>query len=177
MPFNLDAAALSFNKVRAALSSESHQLESAIGRQKNILLETAFPEIDEAITFFKKKLGYLRSPGRIDHLSAGADRNIFIDTKIVKAESNADAVRLALEYCMAAIKELEKMKLTPILDIEKIEKMKVAVPSIDVYTEVTGEKPLPESKGINPLHLLPSDSEMDYRRDTVMEKAKKLLKR
>jgi hypothetical protein len=46
---------------------------------------------------------------------------------------------------MAAIKELEGMKLTPALDLQKIEALKKGIPPIDVYTEYTGEKPMPGS--------------------------------
>jgi hypothetical protein len=60
----------------------------------------------------------------------------------VKEETNADAVHVAMKYCQAAIKELERMKLTPELEKVKIEEMKKEVPSIDVYSEVTGEKPM-----------------------------------
>ncbi|MBL7175270.1 MAG: hypothetical protein ISS66_05530 [Desulfobacteraceae bacterium] len=173
----LDVAVDEFKKAKVTLSSKGLSLDRAISRQADILIETADPALDEAIVFFNGKLDFLRSPGRIDHIACGSERNIFTDTKTVKEENNVDAVRSALAYCHAAVKELEKMKLTPSLDVEKIEKMKTGVPSIDVYTAVTGEKPLPGSKGVNPLHLLPSDSEMDYRRDTVMEKVKKVMKR
>lgn len=173
----MDAASDEAKIAKVAVMSQSQSFEKAISKQAEILIETADPALDAAIIFFNKKLSYLRSPGRIDHVAGGAERNIFTDTKKVKAESNVDAVKLALEYCRAAITELEKMKLWPVLDVEKIERMKAGVPSIDVYTEVTGKKPLPGSKGVNPRHLLPSDSELGWRRDNLMEKAKKLLKR
>jgi hypothetical protein len=43
----------------------------------------------------------------------------------------------------AAIKELENMKLAPVVDAERIAGLKAGIPKIDVYTEYTGEKPLP----------------------------------
>ena len=173
----MDAASDEAKIAKVAVLSKSQSLEKAISKQVEILFETAAPEIDEAILFFQKKLDYLRSPGRIDHISAGAERNIFTDTKKVKAESNANAIKSALSYCQAAIKALEILKLTPILDAEMIEKMKKGIPSIDEYQEISGTKPLPGSKGVNPLSLLPSDSAMEWKRDKLMEKAKKILSR
>jgi len=138
----LDADLGELQKVKAALSSERNSFDTDIRNQEAILIESADPAIDAAITFFQDKLDWLRSPGRISRTAGGAERNIFTWKKTVKEESNAPAVRDALAYCQAAIKALEQMKLTPALDVEKIERMKTGVPSIDVYTEVTGEKPM-----------------------------------
>jgi hypothetical protein len=96
--------------------------------------------------------------------------------KTVKEESNADAIRSALAYCQAAIKELERMKLSPTLDAEKIKKMKKGIPDTDIFSEYTGEKSLPRVN-IDPFAGMASDSELDWRRDNLMEKAKKILKR
>ncbi len=62
-------------------------------------------------------------------------------TRTVKVDSNAQAVHEAIKYCQGAITSLEKMKLTPELDLPGIEALKVGIPRIDIYTEVTWEKP------------------------------------
>ena len=73
----LDAATVEFNKAKAALYSENNRISHGIGLQEQILFETADPALDAAITFFKEKLDFLRSPGRIDHIAGGSVRNIF----------------------------------------------------------------------------------------------------
>jgi len=162
---------------RAELSSRGYQFDNDIKLQEQILYESADPIIDETITFFREKLGELRKPWRISSRGMTVERNLFTDTKTITVETNKDAVLDALAYCQAAIKGLEALKLSPEFHIEGIQELKDGIPSIEVYTESTGVKPLPGSKGVNPLHLLPTDSEMDWKRDTLLEKAKKILKR
>jgi hypothetical protein len=171
----LDAATGEIQRARAALSSEGNQFDTAIKQHEAILWETADPRIDEGIEFFRAKLDWLRAPGLISFNRLGGERNIFTEKVTIKAESNADAVNSAVRYCMAAIKELEKMKLTPELDLQKIEAIKAAIPDIGIYTESTGEKPLPGSKGVNPLHLLKSDSQLDWELGKLNEKFKKIM--
>jgi len=174
----LDTAGGEFQTARAALSGENQSFGSAIGRQEQILFETADPLIDEAITFFRGKLDYLRSPGRISSDRRGGESNVFTEKVTLKVESNVDAINSALQYCMAAIKALERMKLTPALDLQKIEEMKAAVPKIDVYTEYTGEKPYGFTiANVNPRLLLPSDSQMEWEIGKLNEKFKKLMKK
>ncbi len=99
------------------------------------IFSTFDPSLDEAITFFRGKLDYLRSPGLICRKAVGAKKNFFTLNKVVRDASNVGAVNSAISYCHFAIMELERMKLTPALDLEKIERIKDGVPSIDVYTE------------------------------------------
>lgn len=173
----MEAAGSEFQTARVALSSGSQSFDNAICRQEQILIDSADPAINEAITFFKEKLDYLRSPGRISIDHAGGERNIFTEKVTLKVESNAGAINSALQYCMAAIKALEILKLSPSLDIQKIEEMKKGIPDIDIYTGSEGEKPLPGSKGVNPLHLLKSDSEIDWSLGKLNEKFKKVMGR
>jgi ATP-dependent protease HslVU (ClpYQ) peptidase subunit len=91
----------------------------------------------------------------------GGEINIFTEKVTLKVESDIDAINSALQYCMAAIKALEMLKLSSALDIQKIEAMKKATPDINVFTEFTSEKPLPGSRGVNPLNLLKSDSQIN----------------
>ena len=62
------------------------------------------------------------------------------------------------------------------LDIERIEVLKKGIPSIDIYTEYTGEKPIPDTTP-NPIHALPSYSEMDWTIGKLMKKAEKILRK
>lgn len=139
----LNTATGEFNAAKYNLSSETHNYETAINDYAAILIESADPAINTAIVFFQDKLIWLRSPGRISRNAAGSEQNIFTEKKIVKEETNAPAVKSALTYCMAALKELETMKLLPVPDLQKIEAMKKGIPDISVYTEYQGEKPLP----------------------------------
>ena len=171
----LEAAGGEFNKAKAALSMESQSFDNKIRRQEAILYETAAPEIDEAIKFFKEKLDFLRTPGRISRTASGSVKNLFAWKKTVKEESNVAAVKGALVYCQSAIKALEALKLSPVLDAEKIERIKAGVPSIDVYAEYQGEKPL--ERGPDPLAGLKSESHLNYELAKLNEKIKKVIKR
>lgn len=178
----MDSAMDSAKKAKIALLGKNHTIESTIGRQREILFSTCDPALDKAISFFNEKLNYLRSPGRISSHKIGSLRNFFSRSKSTREQntreqSNLQAVNAALIFCRSAIRTLQEMKLQPIFDVAKIEKMKAAIPNIDVYSEVSGTKPLPGSKGINPRCLLPSESQLQYEFDSVMEKAEKVLSR
>jgi Skp family chaperone for outer membrane proteins len=138
----LDAAAGEFQAARSARSSESQSFDTAISRQEQILIETADPVIDEAISFFIEKLDFLRSPGRINRTACGSEKNLILWNKNVKEETNVAAVHSAILYCQSAIKNLQALKLSPEFHIKKIEELKTAIPSIDEYQEVTVEKNL-----------------------------------
>jgi len=172
----LQAASDEFQAAHRTLSVESDQISREIGRQEQVLIETADPVIDEETTFFRGKLDYLRSPGRISSNGLASEKNIFTMKITTHAESNVDAIHEALRYSMDAIKALEKMKLEPALNIQKIQDLKEGVPDIEVYTESTGEKPM-ERINTDPRSLLPSDSQMEWEIGKLNEKFKKLMKK
>ncbi|NQT55493.1 MAG: hypothetical protein HQ551_04625 [Desulfobacteraceae bacterium] len=150
----MDSAMDVAKKAKIALLGKTQTLESTIGRQREILIETSDFALDKAITFFNEKLNYLRSPGRISSKKMGALRNVFTMSKSTREQSNLRAVNAALTFCKAAISALKEMKLEPILDVAKIEKMKKKIPDIDIYTEFAGEKPL-EKVNTDPFSVLP----------------------
>ena len=133
-----------YQAARAEVWSKGHSFDSRIDKQKTILLDSCDERITEGIEFFNKKLDYLRSPGRISHVSVGAEKDIFRWTKNVKEESNRGSVLAALNYCRHAIEQLQEMKLSPSLDIESLERLKVGIPPIDVYKQHEHKAPLPK---------------------------------
>lgn len=139
------AAALAFRGERFAFDNAIQNCEASLS-------ESADPAIDAAINFFRDKLDFLRGPGRISRNAIGAVRNIFTEKKTVKEESNIEQINSALQYCRAAITELENMKLAPAMDAERIAELKAGIPKIDVYTEYTGEKPLPRVNTVSRTH-------------------------
>ena len=173
----LDTALNEVRTARAELSSEGCSFDSDIRHQEAILIESSDPRIDETIQYFRDRLDDLRKPGKISSRGMNVERNLVTDTKTVTVESNADAVLGALAYCQAAIKGLEALKLSPDFHIEGIQELKDALPSLEVYQEVSGEKPLPGSKGVNPRHLLKSDSETEWSIGRLNENFKKLMGR
>lgn len=173
----LDAASDEFQSARMALFNENTRFDGEVRQEEAVLIESADPAIDEGIEFFRAKLDDLRKPGRISSRGMNVERNIYADTKTLTTETNADAVQGTIIYCQTAIRALEALKLSAGFHIEGIQKLKDALPSIEVYREVSGTKPLPGSKGINPLHLLPSDSEMDWKLGKLTEKFKKVMRK
>jgi hypothetical protein len=164
-------------RARAELSSENNSFDTDIRQQETILFKTVDPIIDEAIEFFRSKLDDLRKPGRISSRGMDVNVNMFTEMKTLTTETNKGAVLGAIRYCMEAIKELEALKLSRKFNIEGIKKIKDEIPSIEVFEETSGEKPLPGSKGVNPRSLLPSDSEMDWKVGNLMEKFKRIMGR
>jgi len=91
-------------------------------------------------------------------------------------ETNHDAVIAALRYCMDAVAEIERMKLDPALDVEKIERMKTGIPDIGIFSEITGEGPFPKTAAdVNPRDLLKSDSQIEWEIGKLLEKVKKVM--
>ena len=170
-----EIASSELNKSRLNLQAEILDFERQIRIQNDVLIESSDPKIDTAIGFFRDHLEYLRKPGRIDSRARGAERNIFSMTKTVSSETNKDAVLAAMDYCRLAIRALELMKLEPELDSKRIEKMKAEIPSIDTYSESTGEKPLPGSGPTDPLLLAKSDDQVSWEIGKINEKFKRLI--
>lgn len=129
---------------RAFMWHEKSGAEGAIRGEEEILLSSYDPSIDEAIDFFRQKLDWLRSPGRISHNAAGSERNIFTEKIKYKDENNVAAIKDTLRYCQKSIQDIEVMKLSPEVDLQRIEEMKKGIPDINIYQEYEGEKPMPK---------------------------------
>ena len=164
----LEGAAVKFQAATLALRQARLTFDTAIRTCEAALLQNYDPMIDESLLFFRDKLDFLRTPGRISRNAIGAERNIFTEKKTVKQESNVPAINSAMAYCRAAITELEYMKLAPAVDAEKIAALKAGVPKIDVYTEYTGEKPFPRVNTV---------SRTDWSIGRLNEKFKELMGR
>jgi hypothetical protein len=173
----MEAAGLAFNKARGELRAEGAEFDRQISILKNELYNSCDPALDDGIQYFKDRLDYLRSPGRIDSRGHAAERNIFSMTKKISVESNKGAVLGALDYCMAAIKALEVMKFEPELDSARIDALKNGIPTIDNYEGVEGEKPLEGSGNVDPLKLMKSESQTDWELGKLNEKFKKIMTR
>jgi len=136
----LDTTLLECQKANSALSEASHRFSHEIGLLEQVLIDSASPELDEAVEFFQETLDNLRRPGRIRTIGRKDQKDPVKWTKKVVRETNYGAVVSALQYCQASIEELKRMKLSPVLDFEKIEQLKGEIPGIDVYEETTGEQ-------------------------------------
>lgn len=145
----LQAALNQFRAAHRALSGENNRISREIDQQETILLETYNPSIDDAVNFFQDALDALRKPGKIHRIGRPSKLNPINWKKSVRNENNLGAIKAALVYCRNAIGELEKLKLSPVLDCEKIEKLKNGIPSIGIYEEVTSEIAAPGSKGMS----------------------------
>ena len=172
----LEGAAEEVRAAVLALRSERFAFDNTIRNCEASLLESADPAIDAAIMFFRDKLDYLRTPGRLSRSAIGAERNLISWKKKTFEENNTQAVHDALRYCQAAITTLESWKLLPELDAEKIAALKAGIPRIDVYMEHTGERSM-EKINTDPRSLLPSDSQIEWSIGKLNEKFKKIMGR
>lgn len=161
---------------RGELMKERQRLDWERSHAEAALLGNYDPRIDEAITFFRDRFEGLRVKD-INRQQRTGETNIFTEKKEVFVYSNAGAIKNALAYCRAAIDELERMKLTPDLDAERIEALQKGIPDADALTENAGEKPLEGSKGFNPLHLLKSDDQLSWEIGKLTEKFKKVMRK
>lgn len=139
-----DGLANALNEKRAELGNAKNARDAEITMKRNFLFETAWPELAEAERFFMDKLAELRKPGRITIVKTGAIKNLISWKKSSAEESNEPAILEAMRYCMAAVRELQEMRLRPDLDRDRIEALKKGIPRIDRFTETTGEHPLPK---------------------------------
>lgn len=159
---------------RAELMKERQRLDWEQSQASAALLSNYDPRIDDAILFFRDRFEGLRVKS-INSQTRNGETNSFTETKEIFTYSNAAAIQNALASCRAAIDELEKMKLLPDLDADRIEALRKGIPDADELTESTGKKPLPGSKGIPFASHFKSDSQHDWEVGKLLEKAKKIL--
>jgi hypothetical protein len=160
---------------RIALAEERRRCDYDVSQAEGVLMGNYDARIDEAIRFFMERFDALRvkSPAKQTHK---AGTNVFTETKTLLTYSNAPAIREALAYCTAAIRDLEAMKLTPAVPLERIEALRKGIPDADDMTELTAEKPLPRVN-TDPLSMLRSDGERAWTARRLNERFKKLTKR
>ena len=138
------------SKAVAELQRQKLRVEKEIRKNDEIIFTSYNEKIDEALMFFKDKLDELRKPGKIDKRTRGGETNLITMKKEFKTETNVDAIRKAITYCQAVIRELEEMRLNPELDLLRIETFKKDIPSIDIYQETIGERTLRGAEDVNP---------------------------
>jgi hypothetical protein len=138
------------SKAAAELQRQKLRVENEIRKNDEVLFNSYNEKIDEALMFFKDKLDELRKPGKIDKRTRGGETNLITMKKEFKTETNVDAIRKAMTYCQAVIRELEEMRLNPELDLLRIETLKKNIPSIDIYQETIGERTLRGAEDVNP---------------------------
>ncbi len=155
-----EVAGIEFQTARVALFGESQSFDNSISRQEEILIETADPLIDEAIQFFRDRHEALlrKNPEITTHKG---ERNIFQITRNLIIISNAPAIKNALRYSLACIKELMIMKLTPIPDTGQIEVLKRGIPDINETIESMGERSFPKTPPSWDLLMRPLEEKLD----------------
>jgi len=156
-------------KAKSTYAGKNSSIEARLGNLRGELLESCHPAIDEAIRFFNDRLHWLRSPGRISTQNVSRlAKNLFSEKIRSSISSNLDAVKLAMSYCQNAIKTLEAMKLEAKADLKEIEKLKSNIPSIETFSQVEVERTMPGTKTPSFEAIIPSDSELNYRRDKLL---------
>jgi len=171
---NLHSVTQEYREVKTALWNESFRAQRGINQQKNILLDSYDPVIDDALIFYRDKLDWLRNPSRISTSPQGAELNPVTLKKKCFGRTNYYAIGEALVYCQQAIKLLEKLKLLPSLDVRVIEELKAGIPDIEVYTDITSEKET--GKGLSTSALLKiGEGTRNYTLKKLIEKVDKHL--
>ena len=141
---------------KSKLMGESMGLENQIKTLQAEMIQSAAPEVAEAITWFNERLSEIRD--QTITTREGSARDLALWRKRVFLSTNRPAIMTALDYCKGAIRELEAMKQAPAADLARIEALKKEIPSTDIFTEVEGEKPLEKGAETVPLAFkLPGD--------------------
>lgn len=118
---------------RAAVFAASLTNETECRQAESVLLETYDSALDEAREYFQNLHEQVRHKKPNVQIRDGER---YVDRwKEQFTYSNADAKDAALEYCRAAMKAIDAMKLEPAFTPEAIEKLKREVPGTDELTE------------------------------------------
>lgn len=159
----------------AEIWGKRYEIERDIRGAEKVLLQSYDERIDQAIDYFRELHEKIRhtEPSKQKY---NGERNLFTETETYSTITNMGAIIKAMDYCRESILELEAMKLSAKLDLDRIEALKAGVPSLDTFEEITGSRPMPGSKGVNPLWGLPGDSEYEWSMKKLEEKFKKLMK-
>jgi hypothetical protein len=169
-----EALQKSLTEAVVAVHLERQRIDAEVRLAESALLETAPPEIDETIFFFREMHeALLRKKPQFD--TAPGRANVFSMSKEVFVRSNATAIARGLRYCLDAIAELERMKLVPALDADRIDAMKKGVPNVDEVLETVTDKPLPRVN-TDWRSQFPSDDELSWRMGRLLDKSKKILR-
>jgi len=159
----------------ADIWGKRYEIERDIRGAETVLLQSYDERLDVAIEHFRTLHEKIRQTEPTRQGYKG-ERNLIAETETFITATNAPAIKEALNYCRESILELESMKLSADLDIDRIEALKAGVPSLVTFKEVTGTRTMPGSKGVNPSWSLPSDSEHEWRIGKLTEKFKKLMR-
>jgi hypothetical protein len=160
----------------AALMKTKQSFEHERGRAEEILLSNYDERIDEGIRFFRDHFDALRRK-KADFQTHKGETNLFTWAKELVTFTNGPAINAGLYFSRCAVENLEAMKLEPRFDPEKIETLKRQIPDTGELTEITTEKPIPkDAADVNPLHLLPSDSEREWSMGKLLKKIDKVLR-
>lgn len=166
----LTAARGELVKARQSLDWERSHAEAA-------LLSNYDTTIDDAITFFRDRIESLMVKD-INTQTRTGETNVFTEKKEVFVFSNYSAIRDTLAYCRSAIDEIERMKLTPDLDADKIEALRKGIPDADELSENAGEKDMASKEtgpGYRNAILEATGNHLDYLSGKIKETAQKIL--
>lgn len=171
-----DKAAVAARQAVNASVTATMAIEHRKNRPRGVLLDSYDPRLDEAIEWFRDKHEKVRhqAPNVQTH---DAGKDLVSLTKKLKTFSTQPAILTATEYCRQCIKVLEAMKLRPRYDNEAVERLKAEIPDTSEFTETSIEKPMDGSRGVNPLHLFPSDSQLAYEAGLIEERFQKIMRR
>lgn len=143
-------------------------------QQREILYSTYDPKIDSEIAFWNDKLAEFRGM-KADYQTRAGARNLISWSKELLTYTNRESILKAVLYCQRAIEVLENMKLVPETNQKLIEELRKNVPDPLQYEEVHGERTIEaDAADVNALAGLPSDSQLNWEMQKLMEKAEKV---
>jgi hypothetical protein len=161
----------------ARLMGERQRIARERTAAEGELIESADPQIDEAIQFFRDEYDALRRKAVHKDSQQGPLNPLTLRRKLI-TRSNYQAISGALEYCRVAMHELEVMKLMPVPDAERIAELKAALPDPGEMREYSADKKLPAvAAEVDPIRRLPSESWLELQGRKLDERIKRTLGR
>jgi len=153
------------------------EIETKVDRLQGKLLESVDPKLVEEIEYFQGIYDKLRDPRKIKTQKYKGGRNLFTETEQIITATNAEAIAEGLKYCMAAMEEIGKMKFQAEPDTERLQALRQNIPNHEELKEIIGTRALQGLKTPDPFSRFRSDSEIEWSKNRLFEKGKKLMKR
>jgi hypothetical protein len=152
------------------------ELENRISTIEGGLNETADLEISKAIGFFLDRHAELRH-ATVHKDTRDQGLNLVTLRRSLETSTNAAAIEGAMQYCLAAARTLETLRLEPAVEPGVIQALIDNLPGID-ETKPANYSKAPERVGPIPeLLTLPSDSELSWKKNKCLREADKILRK
>jgi hypothetical protein len=152
------------------------ELENRISTIEGELIESADSEITKAVSFFLDRHQALRH-ATISRDTFNRGLNLITLNRELETATNAAAIAAAMAYCLRSVETLGAMRFSPEVDTRAIQELVNGIPDVDGLESFSHQKAAEKAGPAPALWALPSDSEMDWKKNRALKEADRLLKK